>query len=647
MLSFLGIKTKNFPEDIIQFQEKINKIANDLVKSNLDPEMREKNNKVDLLALQDAEQCHNSFIFLSNELEKVFNKISLDSLGQDVFIGRRKSSSKKKNQKNNNNNNYDKKEVCQKLALIYVRHFNLISAILTAINPENNMCYQRVKALYDETQGKVNLCDKSLYPDDVEELNGIKELLNLYYFYLVQDKVNPDEKARVEKEFQEFKGDLENYMIYSGIEAPANAFGQENNNMETSQNNNNNGNNTGNNGNNNSNGNNDNNNSNREKKLEEEIEKIKEEATQARDKAINNYANSITKEQAQRNNQINRKVSDLMEKIDGLSMLVQESKSENQNQEKLRDDIQKMIDENSRQQLNSVKDEISKLQEQIDSISKNQEPQEENNYQEPQDNQENNFQSTMPELPPIPDDVPPIEPLPTTSEDDFKLPPQMGGRKEENNNLENNNLEKNAYQIPEENERSSRNINQIENNQENENNQEVQPDDKTPVGRFVSFLSEYQKLKKIPEKLHLHLRPRKPTEIAGSNFCQLIEKPIDIDNKFYSEFKEIVNRAELHYHNQTEKLLELLNQYLVYHDKDEDKYQLANIGERELVKAEQKGRTLLSQYYLNCHKLYQEAFKALEMGILNHKKDMEVQAVEAKYDDNNNQINQYNSNNKK
>jgi hypothetical protein len=47
------------------------------------------------------------------------------------------------------NKKYNKKYLCDKIASHYIRIFNIICAILSAINPEKNMCSRRIKALYD------------------------------------------------------------------------------------------------------------------------------------------------------------------------------------------------------------------------------------------------------------------------------------------------------------------------------------------------------------------------------------------------------------------------------------------------------------------------------------------------------------------
>ena len=67
---------------------------------------------------------------------------------------------------------YRKKYLCDKIASHYIRIFNIICAILSAINPEKNMCSRRIKALYeasvdDSSSGYVRVC----HSDDTNSKN--------------------------------------------------------------------------------------------------------------------------------------------------------------------------------------------------------------------------------------------------------------------------------------------------------------------------------------------------------------------------------------------------------------------------------------------------------------------------------------------
>ena len=46
--------------------------------------------------------------------------------------------------------NKTKQDVCHSIAIFYVRIFNIISAILTAVDYNNNMCVLRLRALLKE-----------------------------------------------------------------------------------------------------------------------------------------------------------------------------------------------------------------------------------------------------------------------------------------------------------------------------------------------------------------------------------------------------------------------------------------------------------------------------------------------------------------
>jgi len=208
---FAWFKGKSFEEQINEFQTKLNLIATSLVKSS---EENIEEGNYDLAQLQDLNVCNEYVIFLGNELEKRFKKVDVEDIADTIYIGKRQ----KKSQTNNKNNkpslgmnnldidNYSvdkekhtKKEICIKIASHFIRILNLISSILTAVNPQKNMCSRRLEALYKITEkdvesGYVKTChaddtDKTnpLYPNNINDIPGIKQLLNLYYFYLAQD----------------------------------------------------------------------------------------------------------------------------------------------------------------------------------------------------------------------------------------------------------------------------------------------------------------------------------------------------------------------------------------------------------------------------------------------------------------------------
>jgi hypothetical protein len=131
------------------------------------------------------------------------------AISEAIYVGKRRKNSQKRFENNMNSNNYKssaneeskytKKDLCLRIASHYVRILNIISAILTAINPKRNMCSRRIEALYKVTEedvesGFIRTCDSDdsdrtnpLYTNNILNIPGIQQLLNLYYFHLAQD----------------------------------------------------------------------------------------------------------------------------------------------------------------------------------------------------------------------------------------------------------------------------------------------------------------------------------------------------------------------------------------------------------------------------------------------------------------------------
>jgi hypothetical protein len=237
MLSWF--RGKSFEEQVSEFDDKINIVVNSLVKSS---KSSAEEDQFDLANLQNLDTCNEYVIFLGAELEKRFKKIDAEAIADAIYIGKRRKNSQKKELNNMNANNYEsenevkhtKKEICIKISSHYVRILNLLSAILTAINPDMNMCSRRIKALYETTSSDVNTgfvktcnaddTDKSnpLYTKNIKNIPGIKQLLNLYYFNLIQDanNVDPEELEKIKKEFEDILQTFTEVFKYSIDENP-------------------------------------------------------------------------------------------------------------------------------------------------------------------------------------------------------------------------------------------------------------------------------------------------------------------------------------------------------------------------------------------------------------------------------------------
>ncbi len=220
MFEFLfGNLTESYEKQISDFGEKLNMVATSLIRST---EENLQIGQYDLASLMDAEKCNQFTLFLGSELDSRFKKVEIEELNLAIFVGKRQGNKTQKNSNNMNSNNYSgpqsrysKKDLCNKIASHYVRIFNLLGAILSAVNPERNMCARRINALYqtavdDIESGYVKVCESDdtdiknkLYSEHIYDIPGIKHLLNLYYFYLIQEGNinNPDEKTKIQAEF--------------------------------------------------------------------------------------------------------------------------------------------------------------------------------------------------------------------------------------------------------------------------------------------------------------------------------------------------------------------------------------------------------------------------------------------------------------
>lgn len=236
MFSFSWFKGKSYEDELHDFEEKINSVATSLVKTS---EENLPQGQYDLASLMNPDVCNDYVIFLGSELEKRFKKVEIEEINTAIFIGKRKKYSQKKNNNmdeldySTDTAKFNKKDLCQKVASHYIRMLNLVSAILSAVSPDKNVCSRRIKALYDSIStdvesGFVKVCPSDdtdisnmLYPENISELPGIKQLLNLYYFYLLQDvdSSNEAEKKKIKIEFEKLQ-DSFNAVFTSSLVKP-------------------------------------------------------------------------------------------------------------------------------------------------------------------------------------------------------------------------------------------------------------------------------------------------------------------------------------------------------------------------------------------------------------------------------------------
>jgi hypothetical protein len=203
MFSLLFGKKKEFKDELQEFQAKVDALVTDILSSSQDDVHQ------NLMTLQSPDKCNEYAIILSDELGKKYQSLELEQFVDKIYMAPLDSLDKNIKSKDKH---YTKKQLCDGIANHYIRILNLIASVLTAINPQYNMCLRRISALYETTeenlkQGTIRICDDNdksnpLYPTNLLQIPGFQEMLNLYYFHMVQNVSDANEKATVEKDYQ-------------------------------------------------------------------------------------------------------------------------------------------------------------------------------------------------------------------------------------------------------------------------------------------------------------------------------------------------------------------------------------------------------------------------------------------------------------
>ena len=235
MFKFLFGTQKTFDEELQDFNIKMIEIVNDLIKPYImsDDKINNNSNKIDnksrtktiqnyhdLLNLLDPTKCNSHAIFLSNQLYKDYSEFDLKQYVDKVKISHQKFQPCSSDECSEVDSKtivgkdvvYSKRDICDGIAVHYVKILNLISAILTAINPNRNMCLERIQSLFQQTetdinQGTIHICknrdeNNPLYPSNLLQVPGIKEFLNLYYFHLIHASTGDKEQQKIIREYQ-------------------------------------------------------------------------------------------------------------------------------------------------------------------------------------------------------------------------------------------------------------------------------------------------------------------------------------------------------------------------------------------------------------------------------------------------------------
>jgi len=211
-------KSKKLEDNISDFQNRMNLIISDLILPYAQPptEFAAKDRFRDLIALLDPKRCNKIAIAMSNNLDKNYTKLELEQFASKLLIGRNQTNCTDDScadnavpSMDNKKNKVSKKEICNAVAVHYVKILNLIAAVLTAVNPSDNMCLNRLRNLLtviseDEQKGISGICDPiaNVVKESIMLEPGFRELLMLYYYHLMQDTETEDEKNNVRNQYQ-------------------------------------------------------------------------------------------------------------------------------------------------------------------------------------------------------------------------------------------------------------------------------------------------------------------------------------------------------------------------------------------------------------------------------------------------------------
>ena len=214
---FAPVDTPDFDGKIEGFQKKMDDIISDIMQPVASGNVQNATERFrELLDLLDPKKCNKIAATLSSNLDKNYTKIQLEQFASAILIGRNVKDCDENNEKcsddnkiniANDNGKVSKRAICNAIAVHYIKILNLIAAILTAVNPVDNLCLNRIRNLLtvidqDNKKGISTICDPDTNPvkGNILEESGMRELLVLYYFHLAQDAETSFEKGQVRRQ---------------------------------------------------------------------------------------------------------------------------------------------------------------------------------------------------------------------------------------------------------------------------------------------------------------------------------------------------------------------------------------------------------------------------------------------------------------
>jgi hypothetical protein len=220
----------------------INQVVNDIFRPYLDPKTKKTRDITHVLSLLDADTCSQMMIFLSNTLEANLERYDVGGLGSSLALlndptkcpkgGNCTRALNDKTIEVKPGMKISKRDMCDTIAVHYVKLLNLIGSILVAINPDTNMCLARFNNLYTliETDGEgqafqVGLCtNKKVIRDSLLKEPGLAEFLQLYLYHLVKQTETEADKQAVIREYANLVTLLEEEGVIESTTEPEQAM---------------------------------------------------------------------------------------------------------------------------------------------------------------------------------------------------------------------------------------------------------------------------------------------------------------------------------------------------------------------------------------------------------------------------------------
>ena len=583
-------KTDKLEDITVDFEKKINSVVVSLLGPYVENGDLKDKRYLELLSLLDPKKCNNIAMTMSSNLNENYTKLELEGYADKIFVGKdmgekcQDDTCKELNNKKvkGKSKEISKKDLCNSIAVHHIKILNLIAAILTAINPKNNLCVNRLNDLFqlvdiDNSIGISKICDSSIDKNSVINEAGMKELLTLYYFYFIQDIKSPVDKKNFNLQYKKLIYNLEKIVVYpEELEKLNNGENLNNGDKNIKLNNNNN-----------------NNNLNDEENNKNTVNTNTEKNNENNNNKIKNIRNNIE--------ELKNKISKIDNKSEEIKMLESQISI-------LTDSIQKYKQNNNNKNNNEEEEPENNNNEEEPENNNNEEELEKNNNnkEEPENNNNNEVVKKY----------------------GYQPKQQTGGKNENMNENMDENMNENMNE-------NNTIINQINNA---ENNTDVSLNNIKPknniikddlLQNFLDFVSKYQPVKEINKDVITVIKSKFKTvdeKIGFKNFEKFCEKnhdnsingiKIDIKDKNFEPFLMNFKQMKSFYIETCYKLIDILEDDIlkIVNKENIDKmkedemkempeYKLQNLTYERLFDIESEVRLTVGEMYVKCHQYY-------------------------------------------